>query len=156
MKILTHKLNLNTLPKWIPILILILALIGFADATYLVIEHFLNKIPPCSIGGCESVLSSPYSKVFGIPISLFGAVYYFSIVTLIFAYFDTKKEILLRIPVFVSVLGLLCSIWLISIMAFVIKAFCPYCLVSATASLIIFAVSCYTLMNYRDSNIVSG
>jgi uncharacterized membrane protein len=156
MKILTHKLNLNLIPKWIPITILLLALIGFGDATYLVIEHFLNKIPPCSIGGCETVLSSSYSKVFGIPISLFGAIYYFAIITMIFAYFDTKKEILLRIPLFVSAIGLLCSIWLISIMAFVIKAFCPYCLVSAISSLIIFAVSCYTLMNYRDNNLVSG
>src|SRR3989344_6187882 len=100
-----QKLNLSIIPKWIPILLLMLALFGFADATYLTIEHYLNKVPPCSIGGCETVLISQYANILGMPVSLLGAIYYLFITIFIFIYLDTKREIFLRIPIFVSVLG---------------------------------------------------
>ncbi len=149
MTLFTQKLNLNIIPRWIPIVLLIVALIGFADATYLTVEHYLNKIPPCSIGGCETVLTSPYSQVFGIPVSLFGSIYYFVIVLTLFMYFDTKKEIFLRFPMTLSFLGMLFSLWFMIIMAFVIQAICPYCIVSAVTSTTIFIVSLYILVKFK-------
>lgn len=149
-----QKLNLNLLPKWIPILLLIIALVGFSDATYLTVEHYLNKIPPCTIGGCETVLSSPYSKILGIPVSLLGSLYYFVIILSLFTYFDTKKEIFIRLPIFISVLGFVGSIWLITIMSFIIKAFCPYCALSALSSLLIFLISLFTFLKYKERNII--
>ncbi len=138
-----RKLNSNLIPKWIPVALLILALIGFADATYLTVEHYQNKIPPCTIGGCETVLTSQYSSVLGVPVSLFGAVYYLIILILLFIHIDTKKEIFLRVPLLLSILGLIASLGLMYLMIFVIKAFCPYCAVSALTSIIIFSFAIY-------------
>ncbi len=149
MKLLTQQLNLSLIPRWVPVVLLILALIGFADATYLTVEHYSNTIPPCSIGGCETVLTSSYSQIAGIPVSLLGSIYYFVIVLMLFMYFDSKKETLLRIPMILSVLGLLSSVWFMIIMIFFIKAICPYCIVSALTSTIIFLISLYSFLKYK-------
>lgn len=146
---LTQKLNLNLVPKWVPIFLLIVALIGFADATYLTVEHYLNTIPPCTIGGCETVLTSSYAEIAGIPVSLGGSIYYFFIVLMLFMYMDSKKEIFLRLPLLASVVGFISSLWFMIVMVFVVKAFCPYCVVSALTSTTIFAISIYTLIKFK-------
>jgi uncharacterized membrane protein len=149
MKLFQQKINLARIPKWIPIVVLIIAIIGFADATYLTVEHFKNVIPPCTVGGCETVLTSSYSQVLGIPVSLFGTVYYFIIMILMIVFLDTKKELALRIPSLLSILGGLASLYFIILMVFVIKEFCQYCALSALTSLSIFAFSAYILKKHE-------
>jgi uncharacterized membrane protein len=141
MKLLKKQLNLNLIPKFIPVLMLLLAFIGFGDALYLTVEHFNNIIPPCTVGGCEIVLSSSYSVILGIPVSLLGSVYYLLMIIFLVLYLDTKKEVFLRIPLLLSLIGFICSAWFVYLMIFVIKAFCPYCAVSAFTSFSIFALS---------------
>jgi uncharacterized membrane protein len=146
----TKLLHLQQIPKWVPIAILVIAIVGFADATYVTVEHFKNVIPPCTTGGCETVLTSAYSKILGIPVSLLGSIYYFVIILSLFVYFDTKKTIFLKIPVAISILGLLASIYFMTIMAFVLKAFCQYCVLSALSSISIFGISAYLVhKNYE-------
>ncbi len=144
MKRLVQQLNLNRIPKWVPVLLLIVAFIGFADAVYLTVEHYLNTIPPCTIGGCETVLTSKYSFVFGIPTALLGSIYYLILIIFLFLFIDLKKEMLLRIPIILSFLGAIASLWFVYLMIFVIKSFCPYCAVSAVTSLIIFCFSLWS------------
>lgn len=141
MKRLIQQLNLSSIPKWIPVTLLVVAFIGFADALYLTVEHYQNTIPPCGIGGCETVLTSSYAIVLGIPTALLGTIYYFILIISLFLFLDLKKEMLLRIPIILSFLGAIASIWFIYLMIFVIKSFCPYCAVSAVTSLIIFCLS---------------
>lgn len=148
--LLTKPLQL--IPKWTIIAIVILALIGFGDATYITVKHFQGIIPPCSIEGCEVVLTSSYSEILGIPVSLFGMIFYFTILLSLFIYFDSKKEIFLKIPLVISTVGFVGSLYFISIMAFVLKAFCQYCAVSAFSSISIFIVSVYIFYkNYAKS-----
>lgn len=146
--LVTQPLQTQQIPKWIPIVILLLALIGFADATYLTVKHFQGVIPPCSIGGCENVLSSVYSEVAGIPVSLFGVIFYFLIALSLVVYFDSKKEIFLKIPIILSIGGFVGSLYFIFIMALVLKAFCLYCAISATTSICIFGFSSF--MVYKN------
>ncbi len=153
-KLLTTPLQPQRIPKWIPIALLVLALIGFADATYLTIEHYKNEIPPCTIGGCESVLTSQYAQIFGIPVSLIGSLNYLVFVVLLMLYLDTKKEIFLRIPALLSVFGALASLAFMYIMVFAIKAFCQYCVVSAVISLSIFSVSLWLVL--RSQNLLQS
>lgn len=143
------KTQLLPLPKWILNTLLVVALIGFADATYLTVEHFANTIPPCSIGGCEIVLTSAYSEILGIPVSLFGAIFYLLIAISLFVYRDTQKSIFLVMPLMASALGFVASVSLIFVMMFVLKAFCPYCLVSAITSTTIFVIACGVYKKYR-------
>lgn len=142
-KLLKTPLLIQRISKWIVIMLVVVALIGFADATYLTVEHYQNKIPPCTIGGCETVLTSSYSQIIGIPVSLLGAIYYLFILIFLILYIDLKKEIFLRIPLIASIFGLLASIWFSYLQIFVIKAFCQYCAISAMTSLIIFISAFY-------------
>ena len=149
MKLFQQKINLLTIPKWIPVLLLVIAVIGFADATYLTVEHYQNEIPPCTIGGCETVLTSVYASVLGIPMSLLGALYYLVIAVSLIVFLDAKKELALRIPSLFSVFGLLASLWFTFLQIFIIKAFCPYCAVSAITSITIFIFSVYLLKKHE-------
>lgn len=142
---LTKPLLLQKLPKWLPVLILALALVGFGDATYLTVEHFQGIIPPCAIGGCENVLSSSYSEVLGIPVSLLGSLYYFIVLLSLFVFFDTKnekiKDYCLKLIIALSAVGFLASIVFISIMLFVLHAICVYCMLSDMISIVIFVLA---------------
>src|SRR3990167_9515610 len=113
------------IPKWIIAAFFITALIGFIDAAYLTFEHFLGRVPPCSIlHGCEKVTTSPYAEVFGIPLALFGAVYYFLLLVLVIAFFDLKNDKILKIATVITPVGFLASLYFIYIQLFVIKAIC--------------------------------
>lgn len=127
------------IPKWIIAAFFITALIGFADAAFLTIEHYRGVVPPCSIiSGCEKVTTSVYSEIFGIPLALFGAIYYFTLLVLIIAYFDIKKGIILKIASLITPIGFLASLYFVYLQLFVIQAVCLYCMISAAASVILF------------------
>ncbi len=147
-----QPLQLQRISKWIPVVILLLALVGFSDATFLTVKHYQGIIPPCSINGCETVLTSKYSTMFGIPDPLFGSIFYFIVIVSLVAYFDSKKEFFLKFAFGFSVFGFLFSLYFISIMTFVIHALCEYCALSAFSSISIFALSAYALYkNYATS-----
>jgi uncharacterized membrane protein len=118
----------------------LLALVGLADTIYLTVKHFTGGIVPCSLtGGCEQVLNSPYSTILGVPLAGVGAFAYFcafSLATL--AIFGNQ---LARTLLF-SLVGLMLifSIWLFIVQAFMLHAFCQFCLLSAATTLLLFVV----------------
>jgi uncharacterized membrane protein len=125
--------------KTIALLILTLALFGFADATYLTIEHFTGGIIRCGLtGGCDVVTTSVYSTMFGIPIALLGALYYFSLIFGIMAYFDARDERLLYWLGHYAVVGFVFSVVLVVLQVFFLKSICIYCMGSALSSTLIY------------------
>ena len=135
-------MQLASVPTSFVVALLVVAALGFADAAYLTIEHYQGVIPPCSVvSGCETVLTSSYSLILGIPVSLLGALYYLLIAVGAFAYIDTKKTAILKWTLSITILGLLMSLWFIFLQAFVIKAWCLYCLGSAASSIILFILA---------------
>lgn len=142
------KRRVNNTPKWVPIVLGLIALVGFSDATYLTIQHFANEIPPCVVGDCEIVLTSSYSQIIGIPVALLGAIYYLLMLVLVFVYMESKREIFLRTALILTAGGLLAAFWFVSLQVFVIGAYCQYCLVSAGTSVALFVLSGYTLKQY--------
>lgn len=107
------------------------SLIGLADAIYLTVEHLSGRSVKCTIvQGCSEVLSSSYASFNGMPLAGVGAVAYFvvfSAATLAaFGYRGAGK-----VAVFISGFMFLFTLWLIYLQAFVIKAFCQFCLLSA-------------------------
>lgn len=114
------------------------ALVGVADAVYLTVHHFTDEPVPCSItGGCESVLTSSYAEISGIPLAAFGAAAYFAAfsLALLAAYGD--KRMWAAFGILVSLMAGF-SIWLIYLQGFVIGAFCQFCLLSALTSFSLF------------------
>ena len=50
---------------------------GLGDTLYLSYYKWLNIVPGCAIGGCETVLSHPSSVPWGIiPLAYLGLIYY--------------------------------------------------------------------------------
>jgi uncharacterized membrane protein len=138
------KQPLQVVPNKVAIILLIVALIGFADAGYLTVEHYKDAIPPCSItGGCESVLTSGYATIAGLPVSLIGAVYYLLIAVGIFTYIESKKTRLLKLALLLVVLGFIATLWFVYLQLFVIKAICLYCMGSALTTTLLFIGAVY-------------
>lgn len=125
-----------------------LALIGFADASYLTIEHYRNIVPPCTVSGCETVLTSAYSSIFGVPVALFGAIFYLIVLIGTLSYVEGRRERPFRAILWLSPVGFVASIWFVFLQAFVLDAYCQYCLVSAGTSTLIFILSCTVLVRY--------
>ena len=131
--------------RWLVPVLAVLAVAGFADATYLTVEHFANAVPPCTLHGCETVLTSAYSAIFGVPVALLGALFYFALLVMYFLYFEAKDVRALNSALHFSVFGVIFDIWFISAQAFIIHAWCQYCLLSAAISMTIFFMSYWSL-----------
>jgi uncharacterized membrane protein len=148
-KLLTQPLR--AIPTSLAVVVLIVALLGFADAAYLTVEHYSGVIPPCSIGGCEQVLTSEYSTVLGIPVALGGVFFYLIVLVGVFAYVEGKREKLMRWALALTVFGFLGSLFFLYIQAFVLKAFCLYCLGSALTSTALFVLAIYIFSKYSEA-----
>ena len=120
----------------------IVSLVGLADAIYLTVEHVTGQSVRCTIvAGCSEVLSSQYAVVAGVPLAAVGAAAYFSVFSLAtLAAFGYRIAGTLLAAVVIAMF--LVSLWLIYLQAFVIHAFCQFCLLSAavTTELLIIAL----------------
>src|SRR6266487_3459803 len=60
-----------------PYSMLALSLVGIADALYVAHGSYTGQPLWCPvIDGCNTVVNSPYSRVFGVPMSYYGFIYY--------------------------------------------------------------------------------
>ena len=119
----------------------VVAFLGMVDALYLTVMRGIHV--PCSVtGGCNEVLTSTYSSVFGVPLSVIGLAFYFTVFCLaVLDAFDVARLLnwvfWLAMPAFVITLVLL------YLQAFVILHFCQYCLASAAFVSTIFLISAW-------------
>ncbi|MBI4239953.1 hypothetical protein HY620_03115 [Candidatus Uhrbacteria bacterium] len=138
--------------NYVPILSLIVSIIGFGDAAYLVAHHYLSTPLPCTIfQGCDVVTRSPYSTIGPISVALLGALYYLALCILLVAYIDTKKTSLALLAARLTPLGFCASLWFIFVQAVLLKAWCLYCIVSATTSTLLFVLGMITLLFHSSS-----
>lgn len=115
----------------------IVALAGLADATYLSVQSLTGETLSC--GGspdCFRVLGSSYSKVGGVPVALLGAVAYFCVFTFAtFAAFGYARARTFLIPTVGAMF--LATLWFLYVQAFLLHAYCRYCLFSAALTFLI-------------------
>ena len=122
----------------------LIALAGLADACYLTVAHLTGQDVVCgSRWGCSVVLNSAYASVGGIPTAAFGALAYFaafSCATLAaFGYARARTFLALVVALmFATSLGLL------YVQAFILHAFCPFCLVSAALTFLLAGLALVT------------
>lgn len=127
--------------KWFLIIFIVIAFLGFIDATYLTVKHFIGSPVTCEfLKGCEEVTSSSWSSLFGIPVALMGAGYYLGMVVLAMLYLDTKNQIIGKLLPRLTILGLLASLYFVGLQMFVVKAYCLYCMGSAITSTTLFGM----------------
>lgn len=125
--------------------ILLLAFFGLADSAYIAKSEASGTPLICNIqnlSGCNTVVASQYSQVFGIPLAELGVLFYsimFVLAALELILFD---RLLRRVLQGLALVGIAASLYFIFVQAFVIGAFCIYCLASAfTTFLILFFAS---------------
>src|SRR5438067_9009185 len=114
-----------------------IALLGLADATYLTVQALTRETLVC--GGspdCFRVLGSSYARVGGIPIALFGALAYFTVFSFAtfaaFGYNWARNLFSLTVGVMFAV-----TLWLLAVQAFILHAFCRFCLLSAAVTFLL-------------------
>ncbi len=115
----------------------IVALLGLADATFLTVGHLTGDDAVCgSALGCSTVLGSAYATIRGIPTAAFGAVAYFTVFSLaILAAFGYAR--VRGFLVIVVSLMFAASLYFLYLQAFVLHAFCPFCLFSAALTFLL-------------------
>ena len=132
----------------------LVALVGLADACYLTVEHLSGRSVRCMIvSGCDEVLQSSYATVAGqIPVAALGAVAYvtvFSLATLaLFGYAGARR----LVPAVVAAM-FLATLWFVYLQAFVIRAFCVYCLLSAGVTTVLTLLTLARLLYARKSRL---
>lgn len=132
----------KALPKFLIWLVVVLALIGFADSTFLLAKRISGGPIPCVLGftGCDEVSKSSYSVLFGIPLSAYGMAFYLIVGLLGLLYLDAKKIIFAKLILPAAALGFFCSLYFVYVQAVLIKAFCAYCILSAVTSTLLFGI----------------
>lgn len=161
MRNLKHLLKrpLNRVSTKLAIIILLIALVGFADSAYLTIERFRGVVPSCTIAGCDTVLTSAYSAIAEVPVSLFGAIYYLFIAVGSFIYLEARHgggetkahhSLIFKWTLVATVIGLAASVWFVFVQAAVLRAFCQYCLLSALTSTALFVMALIIFSKNED------
>lgn len=125
----------------ITIAMLVLAFLAFLDAGYLTIEHYSSLVPPCTIGGCEKVLTSSYATVLGLPTSLWGMLYALMIFFFVLLYRATPTRKRTTLLIQILGVGLVGALFLVYLQAFVLRALCQYCLTFEALMLLLFIAS---------------
>ena len=131
----------------------VLALAGLFIATYLTLYHYgyIGELTCSVTHGCETVQTSRWSKLFGLPVAAWGAGYYAFVFALtivgIQERFVESRPFSLTLML-VTGWGAIFSAWLTYLEGFAIKAWCQWCIASATIALLLFVVS---LLDWRKT-----
>ena len=114
----------------------VLAWVGSSITFVLLQKHSQLREMICPAhGGCDVVLSSKYSRVFGIPLPWMGAAGYLGILALILLAYATASKRLcvgaVSLAQWVAVAGVTFSAGLMFVQFRMLHAFCPLCTASA-------------------------
>ncbi len=127
----------------------VFALLGMLIAFYILLYDLGRISLVCPISGCDVVQASPYSKWFGLPVAGFGFAYFSGLFALslygVFSnvLFGYQISDLLRLS---AVPGLLFYAYFTYLEAFVIHAWCFWCV---TSSLMLLGFLICTLLEER-------
>lgn len=136
----------------IKITIFVLGLFGFWVAKHIYNHKKKNTPLVCMVGfDCHTVVHSDYSKFIGIPVEIFGMIYYafISIAYLSFVFMpQVVPTALVGFIISISILAFIFSAYLIAVQIFILKKGCSWCIVSALICLFIFIL---TILNYDFS-----
>ncbi|MGX6448005.1 vitamin K epoxide reductase family protein [Patulibacter sp. S7RM1-6] len=115
----------------------VLALVGLASAGYLTYTKYAHH-GVCGVsGGCTTVQQSPWSELFGIPVSLLGVLGYLGVLVAL----SLRGELPRLALVVMTGVGFLFSLFLMYRAYVTLEAFCPFCTTSAVVMTLLFVIS---------------
>jgi uncharacterized membrane protein len=125
-------------PRWrlvLTVALLVLAVAGTAISAYLAWENSQGKTGVCTVvHGCSTVQESKYGKILGIPISMPGLGLYLVLVAaaaVVISNYRGWRPYATLVGFYGAFFGFAFSVYLTYLEAFVIDAWCIYCIVSA-------------------------
>jgi uncharacterized membrane protein len=108
--------------------IVVLCLLGAADAGYLTYVHYAGlKVLCLASGGCETVQASKWAELAGIPVCVLGLISYIAILGSLFI----RTELGRAAGAGIALIGFLFSMYLTYRELFTIHAICQWCVGSA-------------------------
>ena len=114
--------------RWVPWLLTGLAFAGFVISLYLTFVHYRGYVSPCYVvHGCETVQTSKYAVVLGVPLALLGTVFFGLMFYLGIALLTIRRPPVVTAYRLLAFAGAIVIIPLFLLQAIVLKAFCTYC-----------------------------
>ena len=115
----------------------LLALAGLVDATYLTVQALTGETLTCAgSSDCFRVLGSAYARFAGMPVAALGAIAYFGAFSFAtfaaFGYARARQFFALLVAAM-----WVATLWLLFVQAFLLHAFCRYCLFSAAVTFLL-------------------
>jgi uncharacterized membrane protein len=106
----------------------VLALAAVAISGYLTAVKLAGELPACGpLRGCETVATSPYSEILGIPVAVFGVMLSLAIAALQLAWWWTGDRRALLGAYGLGLAGVVVVGYLTALELFVIHAVCAWC-----------------------------
>ena len=127
----------------------VLAILGALDALYLFIYKVTGNRQMClGNGGCHDVNFSPYSVIYGIPVSVIGLSAFLAILCILVLEGRLKiaKENGPLAILGVSLGGVVFTAYLTYLEIYVIHAICPFCVASAILITLLFILAILRLV----------
>ncbi|QSG03944.1 vitamin K epoxide reductase family protein [Natranaeroarchaeum sulfidigenes] len=121
----------------------VVAVVGWLVSIMLTAIHMfaLPAIPAdAPVQGSIEVITSPWAYVFGIPLATLGAVYYLGTLGLTLWWFDTRHPLIIKILTPITASGVAFSAYFVYLQLVPIGEICPFCMVSASATVILFGL----------------
>lgn len=140
---------LSLRPRLHPAFILMtLDLVGLAVAGYLSAVELRNQLPYCGVlHGCQQVAQSEYARIGGIPVAVFGVFLSIALFTLALAWWRTGSNTLLAGHYFLSLIGVLFEGYFSYVEAFLVGAWCIWCITYGISLVLRFVVALIVWVN---------
>ena len=128
---------MDTIRKSLKNIVLALCVGGIFVSLYLTYSKLTSTPLLCLDAGCNKVQNSQYSEIFGIPVAIFGILFYFALFILVY-----KNK--LKYAKFWALWGIIFSTYLTYLELFVIDAICTWCVISFIIVILIFILLVFT------------
>ncbi|GAB4540334.1 MAG: hypothetical protein Fur002_06910 [Anaerolineales bacterium] len=127
--------------KWLRVALIALSILGLAVSVYMTIYKLSANDAMClGSGDCSTVNNSPYADINGFPVAALGILGYAAIFSILmleqrFALLRQNGDLILF---GLALTGFIFTLWLIYVEVALIRALCPFCLVSQATMTLIF------------------
>jgi uncharacterized membrane protein len=134
-----------SVPGWLPVTSLVIAVAGLLVAGYLTYEHFTASTtlacPETGVVNCQKVTTSAQSEVFGIPVTLLGLLFFAPMVVACLPGFWRSPHPLVRYGrLAYAVVGIGFVGYLVYAELFILDAICLWCTAVHGLTFALFAV----------------
>ena len=115
----------------------VLALAGAGIASYLTYAHYRGIVPVCTTAGCETVLTSEYAELAGVPVAVLGLTAY----VLLFGTALGRSVEAAAAAVAIALGGLGFAAYLLYVQLAILEAVCVWCVASDVVMALVLAAA---------------